>query len=206
MEFLRSTKSCLKGIKQCLNPNSNDTTISYEQTPSFAPVKTKSAQSCHHTDIYHSKDRFQSNEIQEMNLSEFPLLVVTPEKPRATGLTSTFINFESSAVLSNDLTQISPEPSQCQHFEIIDEEELDVSECDGVAFSNECYNSPAISVTNAFANTLYDSPEIKQARRQINFDDLTYVSVDLGLSSTDFHPVNKVNPSFFSPSIHEIFV
>ena len=198
MEFLRNTMSCLKGIKQCSNPNSNDTTISYEQTPSFTPVKAKSAQSCHHTGIDHSKDRFQID-----SLNEFPLLVVTPEKPKAIGLTSTFIHFESSAVLSNDLTQISPELSRCQHFEINEDEDLDVSECDVVAFSNECYNSPATNVTNAFANKLYDSPEIKQAKRQINFDDLTYVSVDMGLSSTDFH---SVNPSFFNQTIQEIFV
>ena len=204
MEFLRSTKSYLKGINQCLNGNSNDTTVSFEPTTilSYAPVKTQCALNGQQSESIHLKGRLQANEIQEMNLSEFPLLVVTPEKPRAVGLTSTFIHFESSAVLSNDLTQISPELSQCQHFEIIDEEELHVSECDGVAFSNECYDSPAI---NAFANKLYDSPDLKQARRQIRFDDdLTYVST-FRMDSMD-----SVNPSFFNPSIQqhqsEIFV
>ena len=208
MEFLRNTKSYLKGINQCLNGNSNDTTVSYEPTTilSYAPVKTQCAQNGQQSESIHLKDRAQANDIQEMNLSEFPLLVVTPEKPRAIGLTSTFIHFESSAVLSNDLTQISPALSQSQHFEIIDEEELDVSDCDVVAFSNECYNSPAINVTNAFANKLYYSPEVKQARRQIHFeDDLTYVS--FRMDSMDF---DSVNSSFFDKAIQqhqsEIFV
>jgi len=140
---------------------------------------------------------------------EFPLLVATPEKQRNVKLTSTFMHSESYTVLENELTQISPTFSQIFHNQSVDQDELDDGvqsneELNCIAFSNECYASPAIeNNVPAFSNQLYQSPEINSTRQQLNFVDFsneTELQPSFGMDSNDFQ---SVNPSFFGESIQE---
>jgi hypothetical protein len=217
MELLRNIKSCIK----C---NSNDTTVSYAQpsiTFAATPVKaTKynpiNGQLKKQLAQANLKLNFQSNHIQynQENLvnesaMEFPLLVTTPEKQRNVKLTSTFMHSESYTILENELTQISPTFSQIFHNQSVDQDELDGrvqshDEFDGIAFSNECYASPAIeNIATAFSNQLYQSPEINSTRQALNFVDLcneTELQPSFGIDSNDFQ---SVNPSFFENSIQE---
>lgn len=198
-KFIKKAKSKLVMCTKINETTFSDYLSELPRTPvKFLPQKTfASKKKTPRTNVI---NKYSSSDETVMNISQFPLLVATPELKRAK-VSSTFIERELvETILTEDLSIRSPSLSGIKEIEY---------DIDDLISEDESFSHSA----SAFSNHLYDSPVLqrfdinKTLTRFTSCNSTRFSNVfqdSFGFKSTDFKSV--CSEFFDSNEQNEIFV